>query len=95
MENNTFESPQALVQFLLPKEGTMNLDTPFCKGYWRAKFWYNPQVCSCKKKNLSEEIIQNEYRQILNYSETEKVIARNFVGGSFTLILNGELLGTV
>jgi hypothetical protein len=95
METNTFDSPQSLVGYLRSHEEKMRTPSAIGSWYWRAKLWFDPNVCGCKKKNMSLQQIEEGYRNILNWPENEKNTARNIVGGTFTLIMNGVTLGTV
>jgi len=95
METKVFESPQELVQYLVDKEPMMKTPSGLGSWYWRAKLFYDPNVCGCKKKNMSEQSITESYKIIANYPETEKIVARSIIGGNFTLKLNGDVIGTI
>jgi len=95
METKTFDSPQSLIQHLSVAEDKLKTPSALGSWYWRAKMFYDPNVCGCKKKNMSQGSIEDAYRNILMLPPPEKETARNIVGGSFTLTLNGVTLGTV
>ena len=95
METNTFDSPQGLLQHLLTKEDQLKTPSAIGTWYWRSKLWFDPNICGCKKKNMSLQQVEDGYRGMVYWPEGEKSIARNIVGGSFTLIMNGVTLGTI
>jgi hypothetical protein len=95
METNTFDSPQALINYLVPHEEKMRTPSALGSWYWRAKLWFDPNVCGCKKKNMSLQQIEDGYRNMVNWPEGEKSVARNIAGCSFTIIMNGVTLGTI
>lgn len=95
METNNIESPQALIQHLSSKEEQMRTPSAIGSWYWRAKLWFDPNVCGCKKKNMSLQQIEDGYKNMVNWPETEKAVARNIAGGSLTLMMNGVTVGTV
>ncbi len=63
--------------------------------YWRAKMFYDPNICGCKKKNMSQNTIEDSYRNLIMLPPNEKDVARNIVGSSFTIVLNGATIGTI
>jgi hypothetical protein len=95
MEIKVFESPIELQNFLIQKEEDLRTPSALSVWYWRAKLFYDPNVCGCKKKNLTEASIQEGYRNIVTHPEHEKIISRRIVGGNFTLKMNGEIIGTI
>lgn len=95
MEIKIFETPQEFIQHLDTKQAMLKTPNGLSSWYWRAKLFYDPNVCGCKKKNISEETIMSGYKSIHLMPENEKIIARSIVGGNFTLKMNGEILGTI
>lgn len=95
MEIKSFESPKEFVQYLNDKQEMLKTPSGIGSWYWRAKMFYDPNVCGCKKKNMSDQIIEQGYRSLLLLPENEKMVARSIVGGNFTLKINGEFIGTV
>jgi len=95
MENKVFETQQEFIQYLSSKEGMMKTPSGISSWYWRAKLFYDPNICGCKKKNLNEATIIEGYKTIPMLPEGEKIIARSIVGSNFTLKLNGEVIGTI
>lgn len=95
METKVFESPIAFLQFLSNKEAQLRTPCILGSWYWRAKLFYDPNVCGCKKKNTNQTAIEDAYRNLVIMQENEKNIAREIVGSSFTLQLNGDTIGTV
>lgn len=101
METKTVDGPQALVQLILPNEEKLKSYGGAVKPsvinfwYWRAKVFYDPNVCGCKKKNMNAQIIEQSYTNLLNLPEEEKQVVRELCGGNITLILNGVTLGTI
>ena len=97
METKTVDSPQALVQLLLPNESQMQQYHPsnIVSWYFRAKVFYDPNTCSCKKKGMNQQTIEQGYSALVNLPEHEKIALRNLAGGNVTLVLNGVTLGTV
>lgn len=61
--------------------------------YLHAKVFYDANVCSCGK--VRRALIEQKYKDIVNYAPKEKEFALRAVGGAFTLKLNGVVLGKV
>jgi uncharacterized protein YqkB len=38
----------------------------------RARLWYDPNVCSCKKKGLNEDVLVSEFKDFKNLNTEEK-----------------------
>jgi hypothetical protein len=63
--------------------------------YTKAKNWYDPNVCSCRKKRISEENITEEYKSLVNMSIEEKEKIKKWSNVKFLLYHNGEALGNL
>jgi hypothetical protein len=44
------------------------------------RVWYDPNICGCKKKGLSEDTVVNQYKQFANLSAEEKAKAYRIMG---------------
>lgn len=99
MPEYTFESPVALLTHLYAgedsREGICRAPSALFGWYSRAKRVYDPILCKSCRQKYSREDMEQQYREILNYSPVEKTNAVLAVGGAFTLMLNGEVLGKV
>jgi len=95
METKTFDSPQSLIQHLSVAEDKLKTPSALGSWYWRAKMFYDPNICGCKKKNMSQNTIEDSYRNLIMLPPNEKDVARNIVGSSFTIVLNGATIGTI
>ena len=91
-------TPLELMQYVLTKYGndTSVMKTnsgEFVKWFIRTRIWFDTNICTCKKKNMSLVMIENEYKALVNMSTEEKEKAYRIVGDSVVLNFNGELLG--
>lgn len=98
--NVIVNSPQELVQYLINRHGNgtddlKNNQGAFTQWYIRTRIWFDPNVCKCKKKNLSDEIVLNEYKALPQMSAEDKEKAYRIIGSSATLNYNGESLGNI
>jgi len=94
-----FESPIELLKHLYAGEDSR---TGICRApsalfgwYSRAKRVYDSSLCGSCKGKVTREQVEQEYRQILNYTPDEQKKAVLAVGGNFALKMNGEVLGKV
>lgn len=58
----------------------------------QARVWYDPNICGCKKKGMSDEIIVNQYKALKNLSEEEKNKAYRIIGIPVELHYEGEVI---
>ena len=98
--NLVVNTPQELVQYLINRHGNgtddlKNNQGAFTQWYIRTRIWFDPNVCKCKKKNMSDEIILDEYKALPQMSAEDKEKAYRVIGSSATLNYNGELLGNI
>ena len=92
----TFTTPQQLLQHLATRHMIANIVRGELVSWSRqATVWYNTNICKCKKKGMSEDIIIQGYKKIISYSDIERINALRVIGGSATFIWNEELLGTI
>jgi len=92
------QTPLELVQYLIAKYGNETAVLKenagdFVRWFIRSRVWYDTNMCTCKKKGMSEEILLNEYKALVNMTTEEKEKAYRIVGESVVLNFNGELLG--
>jgi hypothetical protein len=57
----------------------------------KARLWYDPNTCGCKKSGLSEEVIKNQFLAFSELNDNEKVNAYRILGSPVEL-RNGEQL---
>ena len=91
-------TPLELMQYVLTKYGNdstvMRANSgEFVKWFIRTRIWFDTNICTCKKKNMSVSMIENEYKALVNMTTEEKEKAYRIVGDSVVLNFNGELLG--
>ena len=60
----TVNSPKYLAVLLYRKEADMKTLRSKHIGvwYWNAKLWYDESICKCRKKGMSQDTINNEYK---------------------------------
>lgn len=61
----------------------------------QARLWYDPNICSCRKKGLTEEIIINRYKELSNLTQAEKNKAYRILGSPVVLKFGGETIITL
>ena len=90
-------SPKEFIRtiFSLSSAGSKPELGSFFSWYNRAKNWYDPNVCSCRKKGITEETITQEYKSLVNMSIEEKEKIKRWSNIKFFLYHNGELLGNL
>jgi hypothetical protein len=98
--NLIVNTPTELVQYLINKHGNgtddlKNNQGDFTKWYIRTRVWYDPNVCKCKKKDMSDEIMLNEYRALAQMSTEDKEKAYRIIGSSATVNYNGEFVVSI
>lgn len=94
----TVNSPKYLAVLLYRKEADMKTLRSKHIGvwYWKAKLWYDESICKCRKKGLSQDTINNEYKNLINMSESDKQEVVNLLGGkALILYLNEHLVGRI
>ena len=92
------KSARDLVLLLYRKEADMKTLRSKHIGvwYWKAKLWYDVDICKCRKKGLSQDTINNEYKNLINMSESDKQEVVNLLGGkALILYLNEHLVGRI
>lgn len=99
MTDYIFDNPIDLVKHLYAGENT---PTGICGRpsalfgwYTRAKHFYDSSLCASCKSKLTKQEIEKMYKDILDYSSEEKKNAIDAIGGTFTLKLDGQVLGEV
>lgn len=58
----------------------------------KAKLWYDPNTCGCKKKGLSDDFVVNEYKNFSVLSKEEKDKAYRILGCRAELYHEGNLI---
>jgi hypothetical protein len=58
----------------------------------QARVWYDPNVCGCKKKGMSDDVILNQYKAFKTLSEEEKSKAYRIIGVPVELRHEGEVI---
>lgn len=98
--NLVVNTPQELVQYLVNRHGNgtddlKNNQGTFTQWYIRTRIWYDPNVCKCKKKNMSDEIALTEYKALPQMSAEDKEKAYRIIGSSATINDNGVFIGNI
>ena len=65
------------------------------RWYMKAKNWYDPNVCSCRKKGLNESLIADGYKLLTTMELSEKEKIQRWSDTKFALYLNGEFVGNL
>jgi len=94
----TVDSPKHLAVLLFRIEQDMKILRLKHIGiwYWKTKLWYNESICKCRKKGMSQDTINNEYKDLINMSESDKQEVVNLLGGkALILYLNEHLVGRI
>jgi len=92
------KSARDLVLLLYRKEADMKTLKSKHIGvwYWKAKLWYDESICKCRKKGLSQDTVDNEYKNLINMSESDKQEVVNLLGGkALILYLNEHFVGRI
>lgn len=95
--NLVVKTPQELLQYLINRHGNGTDDLKnnqglFTQWYIRSRIWFDPNVCNCKKKGMSNEIMINEYKALSQLNSEEKEKAYRILGSSATVNYNEELI---
>lgn len=97
-EDKVINSPKEFIEAILSivaTSGKILEQGVLSRWFTKAKNWYDPNICSCRKKGLTEGTIVQEYKSLVVMHPVEKQKIQRWCDTRFVLHLNGEFVGNL